>query len=76
MKKKNGNIWFFLAFTCIVLSLASMFLPIFRYNHEGQEMNFNILDLVTESEDFDYYVINMYTGPLVWDISSTTVFIL
>lgn len=76
MKKKNGNIWFFLAFTCIVLSLASMFLPIFRYNYEGQEMNFNILDLVTESEDFDYYVINKYTGPVVWDISSNTVCIL
>ncbi|MGN1165610.1 MAG: hypothetical protein ACI4S2_04185 [Lachnospiraceae bacterium] len=61
--------WFYLAIGCIVISLLSLFLPIF----ESYGFTFNIIDLISGSEDFTFFVIEGYTGPVIWNITTGTV---
>ncbi len=61
--------WFYIAIGGIAVSLLSMFLPILKLDDIG----FNIIDLVGGNETFDYYVISMYSGPVIWNITSSTV---
>lgn len=68
--------WFYLALGSIVVSLLSLFLPIFRYGKGNSTMSFNIIDLIDGNEYFNYYIIERYSGPVIWDITSNIVSIL
>lgn len=70
MDKKGG--WFYLSIGCILVSLLSLFLPIFQ----SFGMNFNIVDLVSGDSYFANYVIAAYTGPVIWNMTSDTVAVL
>lgn len=68
--------WFYLSIGCIIVSLLSSFLPIFRYGTGKETLSFNIIDLVKGNEDFNYYVLARYSVPVIWHITSGTVSIL
>lgn len=64
--------WFYLSIGGIVVSLLSLFLPIFR----SYDINFNIIDLIGGSEEFNELVIEGYTGPVIWNLTTGTVALL
>ena len=80
MNKKITNRvgWFYLALGCVIISIGSLFLPIFKCNGgtKGKVLYFNIIDLIAQDADFNKYVINNYYGPIVWNIDSGIVMIL
>ena len=74
MKKRITDTkgWFYLAIGCVVISLLSMFLPILV----SYGKSYNIIDLVSGDSAFAEEVIEAYTGPVLWNITSETVIIL
>ena len=80
MNKKITNRvgWFYLALGCVIVSIVSLFLPIFKWSKGSNSpaLSFNIIDLIRQDADFNKYVLNNYTGPIVWNISSGMVVIL
>lgn len=71
-KAKEKKVWFYVAIGCVVISLLSMFLPIL-YSYG---VSFNIIDLLKGDIFFEEYVIEAYTGPVIWNITSGTVVLL
>ncbi len=80
MNKKITNRvgWFYLALGCVIVSIASLFLPVFKWGGglDRRAFSFNIVDLIRQDADFNKYVLNNYYGPIVWNISSGMVVIL
>lgn len=68
-KKMNEKGWFYMSMGCILISLLSLFLPIFQ----SYGINFNIIDLISGNSYFAQNVIGAYTGPVIWNITSDTV---
>lgn len=70
-KKIPGRMgWFYVAIGCVAISLLSMFLPIITYREGSLYFNFNVIDLVVGNNNFNYYVLEKYQGPVVWKITS------
>lgn len=70
--------WFGISLGCVGVSIISLFLPVIIYLPKGgtSKLTFNIIDMLGESKDFNFYVLHQYYGPIVWDISEVTTAIL
>lgn len=75
MKKKSAErpVWFWIALGCVLVSILSLFLPIFRYGSGRNEVTFNIVDLVSENEEFVEKILRGYHGPMEIDITGRMV---
>lgn len=74
MNKKN---WFYLAIGCVAVSIASLFTSIITYTTpSGTQYSFSILDLLGGSPEFESIIYKQYKGPVIWDITGTTIAVL
>ena len=74
MMKKNIR-WMLPLLTCLVVSVASLFLPVLRYKYpSGHITNLNILDFIKPEELNG--ILNTYSGALVIEIPRVVVTIL
>ena len=76
MNKKMQIGWFYVALGSMLISLISLFLPIFVCKTFEGTKTFNVLDLVNSNSDFKEYVIGGYYGPVVLDLKTGEVTIL
>ena len=73
--EKRG--WFYVAFVGLGLSVISLFTTIVTYvTTDSKVLRFNIIDLIGGNKDFDHYVLNQYTGPILWNITGAVTAIL
>jgi len=71
---KENKSWFWIALGCVAVSIFALLLPVITYLPKGetQTLTFNIVDIISMSDEFDFYVLHQYYGPIVWDISNGT----
>ena len=75
MIMKNMN-WLFSALTCIIASVASVFLPVLTYIYpNGARESFNIFSFVQPSQAF-VDILEAYEGPYSMDIDSAWLIVL
>ena len=73
MEKKK---WFYVALSCVVISLGSLFTSIITYRFpNGRVEHYNLIDLLLSTE-FRDQVLDQYTGPVLWAMDGATVSIL
>lgn len=73
MEKKK---WFYVALSCVAVSILSLFSSIITYvSPNGRVNSYNLINLLLET-DFRDRVLSQYTGPVLWEMGGSTVSIL
>ena len=76
----NKKTWFYVAISCVAVSVLSLFLSVVSYTTTGgtsglKKSSYSIIDLIFGTE-FRKEVLAQYTGPVLWKMGGATVSIL
>lgn len=72
---KNKKNWFYVAVNCVIISILSLFTSVIVFRTENDVHRFNIIDFVGNSSEFDDVVRQRYNGPVILDVTESTVVI-